>query len=80
MTTPVTGQESISISFGNVIYNTLQNDESWTVDQDGYNFRYELDVSLNEAFSKVGAIYQVRFELTPVLGQKIVFRFQLKCI
>ena len=50
------------------------------VDSEGYNFRHELDVSQNEAFPKAGTVYQVRYELTPVLGQKIVFRFQLKSI
>ncbi|MCG8448913.1 MAG: hypothetical protein MI725_04955 [Pirellulales bacterium] len=79
-TTAVVGHENVSLSVGNVIYDTLQNDPTWTVDQVGYNFRHELDISQNEAFALAGAVYQVRYELTPVLGQKIVFRFQLKCI
>ena len=75
---PVTGHENVSLSVNNVIFDTLQNDEAWTVDETGYNFRHELDVSQNEAFVEAGAVYQVRYELTPAFGQKIVFRFQLR--
>jgi hypothetical protein len=77
---PVTGHEGVSLTVGTVVFDTLQNDGAWTVDTQGYNFRHELDVSANEAFESAGKVYQVRYELTPVLGQKIVFRFQLRCI
>lgn len=76
----VTGHTGVALTVGNVIYDTLQNDSAWTVDSQGYNFRHELDVSTNEAFSDAGKVYQIRYKLTPVLGQKIVFRFQLRCI
>lgn len=78
--TPVAGHQSVALSVSDVVYDTPQLDGAWTVDSVGYNFRHELDVSLNEAFSKAGAIYQVRYEITPVTGQKIVFRFKLRCI
>ena len=78
--TPVAGHQNVAINVANVVYDTLQLDSAWTVDTVGYNFRHELDVSQNEAFALAGATYQVRYELTPVLGQKIVFRFQLRCI
>ncbi len=76
----VTGHDNVSLAVANVIYDTLQVDAAWTVDAQGYNFRHELDVSLAEAFSNAGDTYQVRYELVPVAGQKIVFRFQLRCI
>jgi hypothetical protein len=76
----VTGHTGVALTVGNVIYDTLQDDDSWTVDAEGYNFRHELDVSTNEAFADAGKVYQVRYELTPLTGQKIIFRFQLRCI
>ncbi len=63
-----------------VVFNTLQNDSTWTVDSVGYNFRHEIDVSQFEAFLKAGEVYQVRYEVTPTTGQKIVFRFRVRCI
>ena len=76
----VVGHEKISLDKANVIYDVLQTDASWTVDSVGYNFRHEIDVSQYEAFPKAGQIYQVRYEVTPVTGQKIVFRFRVRCI
>ncbi len=78
--TPVVGHDAVSLTVDDVIYDTLQNDSFWTIDTTGYNFRHGIDVAANDAFSKAGKVYQIRYELTPVLGQKIVFRFQLRCI
>jgi len=58
----------------------LQTGGLWTIDQVGYNFRHEIDVSQDEAFPKAGAHYQVRYELTPPTGQKSIVRFQLRVI
>ena len=74
------GHDNVALNVNDVVFDTLQTDDAWTVDAEGYNFRHELDVSANEAFPKAGAIYQVRYELLPVTGQKIVFRFKLRCI
>jgi hypothetical protein len=76
----VAGQANVPLSVEEVIFNTLQNDAAWTVDEVGYNFRHELDVSEHEAFTEVWRTYQVRYELLPVTGQKIVLRFQVRCI
>lgn len=76
----ILGHENVMIDKTVVIYDTLQNDSTWTVDSVGYNFRHEIDVSQYEAFPKAGEIYQVRYEVTPVTGQKIVFRFRVRCI
>ncbi len=76
----ILGHEKVALDKANVIYDALQNDATWTVDTEGYNFRHEIDVSQNEAFPKAGEIYQVRYEITPVTGQKIVFRFRVRCI
>ncbi len=76
----IAGHENIALDKTVVLYDTLQNDSTWTVDSVGYNFRHEIDVSQHEAFPKAGEIYQVRYEVTPVTGQKIVFRFRVRCI
>ena len=63
-----------------VIFNALQTGGLWTVDEVGYNFRHEINVSSSEAFPKAGVQYQVRYELTPTTGQKSIVRFQLRTI
>lgn len=78
--TPVEGHENVSLDVEDVVFDVLQTDSGWTVDETGYNFRHELDVSTDEAFTQAGRVYQARYELQPVTGQKLVFRFQLKCI
>ncbi len=76
----VAGHEDVALTIADVVFDTLQDDDAWTVDSVGYNFRHELDVSSDEAFSEAGRMYQVRYELLPVTGQKIIFRFQVRCI
>ena len=76
----VAGHNGVSLAVASVIFDSLQDDDAWTVDSQGYNFRHDIDVSTNEAFPNAGKVYQVRYELTPVMGQKSVFRFQLRCI
>ncbi len=76
----IAGHENVTIDKASVIFDVLQTDATWTVDSIGYNFRHEIDVSQYEAFPKAGDIYQVRYEVTPATGQKIVFRFQVRCI
>ncbi|MEX2091838.1 MAG: hypothetical protein WD971_04130 [Pirellulales bacterium] len=76
----VAGHDGVSLVVADVIFNALQTGGLWTVDDVGYNFRHEIDVSTTEAFPKAGAQYQVRYELTPTAGQKTIVRFQLRVI
>lgn len=76
----VAGHDGASLTVGDVIFDSLQTGGLWTVDQVGYNFRHEIDVSQSEAFPKAGVQYQVRYELTPTTGQKTIVRFQLRVI
>jgi len=78
--TPVAGHDGVSLTVANVIFNALQTGGLWTVDEVGFNFRHEVDVSATEAFPKAGAQYQIRYELTPTSGQKSIVRFQLRVI
>lgn len=77
---PVAGHDNVELDVEEVFYDSLQTGGPWSVDATGYNFRHDLDVATDEAFTSAGVDYQVRYEVTPVAGQKIVFRFLVKCI
>ena len=78
--TTILGHENLTLDKTAVIQDTLQADSTWSVDATGYSFRHEIDVSSFEAFPQSGVVYQVRYEITPTTGQKIVFRFRVRCI
>ena len=78
--TPVTGHDNVELTVGDVVYDTLQTGGTWSIDATGYNFLHHIDVSTNEAFPTAGVRYLVRYEATPVSGQKIVFRFLITCV
>jgi hypothetical protein len=76
----VTGHDEVTLTVASVIYNALQTGGLWTIDSVGYNFRHEINVATDEAFPKAGAMYQVRYTLTPTSGQKTIVRFQIRVI
>ena len=78
--TAVTGHSGVALTVNELIFNTLQKDALWTVDEVGYNFRHVLDVSENQAFTVAGRRYLVEFELTPSGGQVILVRFRINVI
>ena len=78
--TAATGHSDVDLTVADVVFNTLQNDALWTVDETGYNFRHVLDVSANQAFTIAGRRFLVEFELTPNTGQVILVRFRLNVI
>lgn len=78
--TVVAGHDGVELDVADVVFDTLETGGLWTVDETGYNFRHEIDVTGSEAFPKAGARYQVRYEITPVGGQKTIVRFQLRVI
>lgn len=78
--TAVAGHTGVSLTVAEVIFNSLQTDALWTVDEAGYNFRHVLDVSANQAFSLAGRRFLVEFELTPGSGQVILVRFRVNVI
>ncbi len=63
--TVVAEHSDVSLSVGTTIFNSLQTDDLWTVDDVGYNFRHVLDVSTNQAFTVAGRRYLVEFQLVP---------------
>lgn len=76
----VAGHGVTALTPAAVLFATLQTDPVWDVDAVGFNFRHELNVATFEAFPTAGAWYQVRYHATPVLGQKIVWRYLLRAI
>lgn len=78
--TPVNGHDDAALTVEDVFYDTLQTGGAWSIDETGYNFRHELEVATDDAFPTAGTDYQIRYEVTPVSGQKLVFRFVVRCI
>jgi len=78
--TAVTGHTAVALTVADILYNTLQTGADWTVDSVGYNFRLDLDVSADEAFSVAGRRYVVEVKLTPTSGQDILLRFRCNVI
>ena len=78
--TAVDGHTDVAVSVASLIYNSLQVDDLWDVDQAGYNFKHVLDVSAKTAFATAGRNYRVVFELTPTSGQVILVRFRVHAI
>ncbi len=77
---PVTGHASVSVDAASLLYDSLQNDDLWDVDETGYNFKHILDVSTHQAFTIAGRNYGVVFALIPISGQAILVRFRLHAI
>ena len=78
--TPVTGHTDVAVAVASLIYDTLQNDDLWDVDDTGYNLKHVLDVSANQAFATAGRSYRITFELVPTSGQVILVRFRVHVI
>jgi len=78
--TPVAGHTDVAVAVASLIYDTLQTDGLWDVDDTGYNFKHVLDVSASQAFATAGRSYRVTFELVPASGQVILVRFRVNCI
>jgi len=78
--TAITGHTDVALSVGGLIFDSLQTDALWSVDETGYNFRHVLDVSTSQAFTVAGRRFLVEFELTPASGQVILVRFRVNVI
>ncbi len=78
--TAVTGHAGVAVDAASLIYDSLQKDSLWDVDDVGYNFKHLLDVSANQVFAAAGRSYRIVFELTPVSGQVILVRFRVHAI
>ena len=78
--TAVSGHTNVAVDVASLVYDSLQLDDLWDVDDTGYNFRHLLDVSAQQAFATAGRSYRVVFELVPAAGQVILVRFRVHAI
>ena len=76
----VAGHSQVTLPVYQVVFNSLQNDATWTVDAIGYNFRHVLDISANPAFAVAGRRYLIEYALTPLMGQIILVRYRINVI
>lgn len=60
--------QSSPLTVADVVFNSLQTDDSWTKDSAGYNFRYVTDPA---ELPEGGATYRFEFTLTTSDGSKI---------
>ena len=74
------GHSQVVLPVYQVVFNSLQNDATWTVDAIGYNFRHVLDISAHPAFAVAGRRYLIEYALTPLLGQTILVRYRINKI
>jgi len=79
--TPVDGHDDVSLVPGEVLFDTLQKDPRWTVDNTGYNLLHQPDRDQDEIFPIAGKNVLVEYRLTPTDGgQVIVIRFKINVI
>ena len=77
--TPVDGHEDVACAVADTIHDTLQDDDRWTLDAIGYNFRHVLAVAAHAAFATAGRNYRIVFTLTPAAGEVVLVRFRVHC-
>lgn len=77
--TVVENHEDVALVIASVVFDTLQTtamDAAWTKDSTGYNFKHQIDVLTNQAFTIAGRQYLVVVTLVPTTGQEIVLNFR----
>jgi hypothetical protein len=74
--TVVDNHEDVALTISAVVFDTLQTDAVWTRDVTGYNFKHQIDVKTNQAFTIAGRQYLVVVTLVPLVGQEIVVNFR----
>jgi hypothetical protein len=76
----VEGHAGVTLDAEQVLSASLLDDPPWDVDEVGFNFRHEVDVTESPAFVKAGRSYRVEYVLTPTDGQPIVVRFVIEAL
>lgn len=75
--TPITGHYNVPLNPDDILFSPLQTNFGWNLDNIGFNFMYQLNVSDNTAFAQAGRHYLVEFTLkhatTPYMIRYRVF-------
>ncbi|MDO4629804.1 MAG: hypothetical protein Q4C70_11530 [Planctomycetia bacterium] len=74
--TPIEGHQDVQLDLDAVFFNALQNDNSWTLDADGYNFRHIPDISEFPLFSHSRRLYKLDYTFTPTEENRLPIRIQ----
>ena len=74
----VAGHERVPLPVADVIFDTLQLGDPWTLDSVGYNFLHELDASEHPPFPRPSTHYEICYRLFPTNGQETIIRFQVR--
>ncbi len=75
-TTPIEGHQNVQLDLNAVFFNALQNDNSWNLDTDGYNFRHIPDISEYPLFSLSRRLYKLDYTFTPTAKNRLPIRIQ----
>lgn len=75
--TAIEGHEDVALTVADVI---LDSPGSWDIDDTGYNFLHEIDISTNPAFTLAGREYLVVVSVTPTDEQPRLGAFRQRVI
>jgi|SRR3954452_21081338 hypothetical protein len=73
------GQEpSMHLVVADVLSSRLRNDDSWSVDVTGYNFRHNFDIGDGTAMPGTGSHVELCYVFSTINNTKEIIRFHLK--
>jgi hypothetical protein len=77
-----TGSERLAadLTVSDVLSPMLVNDDSWSVDVAGYNFRHDIDLGAHEFTPEVSGHVEVRYVFTQTDNTRSIVRFHLKLV
>jgi len=78
--TAVEGHQNVTIDIADIVFDVLQNDDLWDIDDTGYNFRHTIEICDDVAFAIAGRRYLIEYRLVPAGEQPIIVRFRADCI
>jgi hypothetical protein len=76
--TVVAGHQAVELDIGEIMLDSMQVGQLWTVDETGYNFRHEIFASGHCDFPKAGMEYEIRYRFASTVGETTVMRFRIK--